>query len=117
MLIKSRILLAAASLLALVACGSNDPATGKEAVAATVNGTPISENLVGMMVKQRTELGRPATAEVRNTYIDRLAMMSLASASFSTRMWRAEYSVPAICDLIFSYSALSVSSLTGLFLR
>ncbi len=76
MFIKSRILLAGVSLLALIACSSNDPAqgTGKDAVAATVNGAPISENLVSMMVKQRTDLGRPATAEVRNTYIDRLAM-------------------------------------------
>ena len=80
MFIKSRILLAgAACVLALSACSSNDPAQGKDAVAATVNGTPISENLVSFMVKQRTELGRPANAEVRNTFIDRLAMQLVIS--------------------------------------
>lgn len=73
MFIKSRILLAAAvSLLALSACGSKDSAQG--AVAATVNGAPISERLVGMMLKQRTDLGRPANAESRNAFIDSLAM-------------------------------------------
>ena len=44
------------------------------------------------------------------------AMMSLASASFSTRMWRALYSVPDTVALMRSYSAFSASSLTGLFL-
>jgi len=79
MLIKSRILLvSAASLLALSACSSNDAvqaaAPAKGAVAATVNGSPISESLVGMMLKQRTDLGREASAEARNAFIDRLAM-------------------------------------------
>jgi peptidyl-prolyl cis-trans isomerase C len=79
MSIKSRILLvSAASLLALSACGFNDtvPAAGtaKDAVAATVNGAPISERLVGMMLKQRTDLGREASAEARTAFIDRLAM-------------------------------------------
>ena len=79
MLIKYPAVLAcAALLLALTACGSNDSAQGtganKDGVAATVNGTPISENLVNMMLKQRTELGRPASADVRNNLIDRLAM-------------------------------------------
>ncbi|MFH1603010.1 MAG: peptidylprolyl isomerase [Pseudomonadota bacterium] len=84
MLIKYRILLAgAASLLTLIACSSNDSALGtsatKDAVAATVNGVPISENLVSMMLKQRTELGRPASAEARNSFIDRLAMQLVIS--------------------------------------
>ena len=84
MFIKPAILLASAvSLLTLVACGSKDavPAAGsaKEAVAATVNGTPISERLVGMMLKQRAGLGREAGPEVRNAFIDRLAMQLIIS--------------------------------------
>ncbi|MBE0613061.1 MAG: peptidylprolyl isomerase [Burkholderiales bacterium] len=79
MSIKSRILLVgAATLLALSACGFNDsvPAAGtsKGAVAATVNGSPISESLVEMMMKQRGDLGREAGAEARKAFIDRLAM-------------------------------------------
>lgn len=79
MFIKSRILLAsAATLLTLVACSSNDAvqgaASGKDAVAATVDGTPIKESLVGMMLKQRTDLGREASAEARKTFIDSLAV-------------------------------------------
>ncbi len=82
MLIKPRMLLAsAASLLILSACSSNDSTQGaapaKDAVAATVNGTPISERLVGMMLKQRTDLGRPASAESRSGFIDNLAMQVL----------------------------------------
>ena len=78
MFIKPRILLAsAASLLLLIACSSNDtPKAGssKDAVAATVNGIPIGERLVGMMLKQRTDLGRPASPESRNQFIESLAM-------------------------------------------
>jgi peptidyl-prolyl cis-trans isomerase C len=82
MCIKSRILLAGAvSLLALTACSSNDSPQGaapaKDAVAATVNGTPISESLVGLMLKQRADLGRPANTEARNQFIDGLAMQLL----------------------------------------
>ncbi len=84
MLIKYRILLAGAvSLLTLVACSSNDAAKGagatKDAVAATVNGVPISENLVNLMLKQRTDLGRSAGAEARNNFVDRLAMQLVIS--------------------------------------
>ena len=82
MSIKYRILLAsAASLLALSACSSsNSPqsaAPAQDAVAATVNGTPISEHLVGMMLKQRADLGRPANTEARKAFIDNLAMQVL----------------------------------------
>jgi peptidyl-prolyl cis-trans isomerase C len=84
MLIKPAILLAGAvSMLTLVACSSKDtvPAagTGKDAVAATVNGTPINERLVTMMLKQRAGLGREAGAEARNAFINRLAMQLLIS--------------------------------------
>ncbi|MCX7141349.1 MAG: peptidylprolyl isomerase [Proteobacteria bacterium] len=75
---KYRILLAGgACALTLIACSSSNDSGGassKEPVAATVNGTPISERLVGMMLKQRTDLGRAASAEARSGYIDRLAM-------------------------------------------
>jgi peptidyl-prolyl cis-trans isomerase C len=79
MLIKSCILLAGvASLLALTACNFHDSAQSsaqaKNAVAATVNGTPIRESLVDMMLKQRANLGRTVSAETRNAFIDRLAM-------------------------------------------
>ncbi len=79
MFTKSRILLvSAATLLALSACGINDsvPAAGTSggAVAATVNGVPISERFVDMMLKQRTDLGREASAEARRGFVDRLAM-------------------------------------------
>ena len=84
MSIKSRILLAgAASLLTLIACSSNDSAQGtgaaKDAVAATVNGVPISENLVNIMLKQRSDLGRAANADARKNFIDRLAMQLIIS--------------------------------------
>jgi len=86
MLRKTRILLAgAACALTLSACGSNDTAQvntsvpSKSAVAATVNGTPISEGLVSLMLKQRTDLGREASAEARKSFIDRLAMQLLIS--------------------------------------
>jgi peptidyl-prolyl cis-trans isomerase C len=84
MFIKSRILLAsAASLLALIACSSNDSPQGaapaKDAVAATVNGAPLSERLVGMMLKQRADLGRPVGAESRSQFINSLAMQLVIS--------------------------------------
>jgi peptidyl-prolyl cis-trans isomerase C len=79
MFTKSRILLASLALpLTLSACGFNDsvPAAGtnKGAIAATVNGTPISESMVDMMLKQRSDLGREAGLEARKAFIDRLAM-------------------------------------------
>ena len=40
-------------------------------------------------------------------------MMALASSSFSTRMWRARYSVPLAWALNLSYSAWTSASVTG----
>lgn len=79
MFTKYKILLVSAtSALALIACNATEtPSVGSAAkgpAAATVNGTPISESLVAMMLKQRTDLGREASAEARNGFIDRLAM-------------------------------------------
>ena len=84
MFIKPGILLvSAASLLTLIACNSSNSPLGagsaKDGVAATVNGTPISERLVGVMLKQRADLGRQANAEARNAFIDRLAMQAVIS--------------------------------------
>jgi peptidyl-prolyl cis-trans isomerase C len=84
MFIQSKILLAsAASVLALIACSSKDApqsaAPAREPVAATVNGMPISERLVGMMLKQRTDLGRAASAESRNAFIENLAMQLIVT--------------------------------------
>jgi len=77
MFIKYRIVLAgAAAGLGLIACNATDSGSGatKEAVAATVNGTPISERLVSQMLKQRPDMARAAGAEARSGFIDRLAM-------------------------------------------
>ncbi len=77
MLVKSRIVLASlVSMLTLIACSSNDavPVAGTaKNVAATVNGDPISERLVDMMLKERTKMGRDAGIEARKAFIDRLA--------------------------------------------
>jgi len=79
MYINFRTLLAgAACLLTLNACNPNsatqNAASSKDGVAATVNGAPISENLVASLLKQRADLGRPVTDDVRSGFIDRLAM-------------------------------------------
>jgi peptidyl-prolyl cis-trans isomerase C len=79
MVIKSGMLLAGVvSMLVLAGCNSNksapNSASPTKGVAATVNGAAISENLVSLMLKQRTDLGRPADAEARKGFIDRLAM-------------------------------------------
>ena len=84
MFVKSRILLAsAACLLALMACSSKDAvqsaAPSKDAVAATVDGIPISESLVRLLLKQRSDLGREANAEARKEFIDRLALQVIVS--------------------------------------
>lgn len=84
MFIKYRILLASiVCSLALVACASKDAAqsatAGKDGVAATVDGMPISESLVRLMLKQRSDMGRDAGAEARKAYIDRLAMQLIIS--------------------------------------
>jgi peptidyl-prolyl cis-trans isomerase C len=90
MFIKTRIVLAsAACLLALMACTSKptgqskqteqSAAPSKGAVAATVNGIPISERMLDLMLRQRTELGHAVNPEIRKTYIDRMAMQVLVS--------------------------------------
>ena len=70
-----------ALLLTLAACSPRNATqgTGNDAVAATVNGAPLSENIVNLMLKQRTELGRTTSADMRNNLIDRLAMQLVIS--------------------------------------
>lgn len=82
MLINPRILMASvACLIALAACnsGRQGPAVSSDDVAATVNGVPISEKLLGSMLKQRSDLGRPADAATRTAYLERL-ILQLAAA-------------------------------------
>ena len=90
MLTKSRVVLASAlALLALSACTSKDaekPAAGASlpkaptsAVAATVNGTAISEKLVETILKQQAAQGMPDNAESRKMIIDSLATQLILS--------------------------------------
>ena len=93
MLMKSRVLmLGAASVLALSACTKKEvtapggtPATAtapaaSNAVAATVNGTPIYVATVDMMVKERTAQGQPDNPELRKAIIDNLAMQTMVAS-------------------------------------
>ena len=79
-LIKSGILLAsAASLLALGACSAEKDAktaapASTEPAAATVNGTPLSQRTVDMVVRQGAGSGRPDTPESRKNIIDNLTL-------------------------------------------
>lgn len=82
--IQSGILLASvASLWALVACNSADSVSGavpgKGGVAATVNGIPINEHLVGLMLNERAGMGREVDAEARSKFLDRLVIQLVIS--------------------------------------
>ncbi|MGC2048993.1 MAG: peptidylprolyl isomerase [Gallionella sp.] len=78
MLYQSRILLVSAiTLMALSACNPTD--NPKAAVAATVNGTAISESRIEMLLKQGAAQGRPATPDLRKKVIDQLSMQLLIS--------------------------------------
>jgi peptidyl-prolyl cis-trans isomerase C len=73
---KGGLLLASTvSLLALGACSpkSADQAS-KGPAAATVNGKPISQRTVDMIVKQAAGAGRPDTPEARKAIIEQLAL-------------------------------------------
>lgn len=73
-LFQSSILMLSA-VMALSACNSGE----KAGVAATVNGTAISESRVDMLVKQRSAPGQPASPELRKAIIDQLTMQILIS--------------------------------------
>jgi peptidyl-prolyl cis-trans isomerase C len=83
--IKSGILVAsAASLLALGACSADKDAKPAAAAdrgpaAATVNGVPISQRTVDMLVRQGAASGQPDTPEVRKEIIDKLALQLLVA--------------------------------------
>ena len=90
MLIKSRaVLTSVLVLLAVSACTSKDaekpvagasaPKAPTSAVAATVNGTAISEKLVEMILKQQAAQGMPDSAESRKMIIDSLATQLILS--------------------------------------
>lgn len=78
MLLQPRILMVSAvSMMTLCACNPTDHS--KADVAATVNGTVISESRVDMLVKQSTAQGQPDNPELRKTIIDKLSMQFLIS--------------------------------------
>ena len=80
---QSKILFAsAASLLTLALCNPAMAATPadqapRDAVAATVNGTPISQRTVDLLAKQGASAGHPDTPEARRAIIDQLALQTV----------------------------------------
>ena len=80
---QSKIFLAgAASLLTLALCNPAMAATPadqapRDAVAATVNGTPISQRTVDLLAKQGASAGHPDTPEARRAIIDQLALQTV----------------------------------------
>ncbi len=78
MLFQSRILIiSTVSVIALCACNPSDQPKGP--VAATVNGTAISENRVDILAKQSAAQGQPDNPETRKKIIDQLSMQLLAA--------------------------------------
>ena len=79
--IKSGILLASAvSLFALGACSPKSAEqASKGPAAATVNGKPISQRTVDMIIKQAAGAGRPDTPEARKAIIDQLALQMVVA--------------------------------------
>ncbi|PRC94098.1 peptidylprolyl isomerase [Solimicrobium silvestre] len=88
MLIKSRVVLGSAvALMALAACtpkeadktaaAATSATPAKEVVAATVNGTPISQKQVDMILHQQR--GMPDTPETRKMIIDNIAMQLIVA--------------------------------------
>ena len=88
MLTKSRVVLTSIlALLVVSACTSKDaekpvagaPKVSTAAIAATVNGTAISEKLIEMILKQQAAQGMPDNAESRKMIIDSLATQLILS--------------------------------------
>jgi peptidyl-prolyl cis-trans isomerase C len=78
MLSQSRILIiSAVSVMTLCACNPTDQS--KVAVAATVNGTAITESRVDMLAKQGAAQGQPDNPEIRKKIIDQLSIQFLLS--------------------------------------
>ena len=84
-LIKSGILLASvASLLAIGACGQykgekSAAQPSADPLAATVNGTPISQRTVDTMAKQGANARHPDTPETRKAIIDQLTLQMVVA--------------------------------------
>lgn len=99
MSIKSRVVLGSAiALFALSACNDKDKAASasatasasaaaesKEAVAATVNGTPISKKQLDQIMLQQAAQGMPDNPETRKMVIDQLAMQILVAQEASNK--------------------------------
>ncbi len=84
MLIKPRTLLAGtACVLILVACNADEQKNGatsaKNSVAATVNGTSISESRVDILTRQLAAQGQGVGADSRKEIINHLAMQLITS--------------------------------------
>jgi len=89
MSIKSRVVLGSAiALFALSACNDKDKAASattaaatdsKEAVAATVNGTPIAKKQLDQIMQQQAAQGMPDNPETRKMVIDNLAMQIIVA--------------------------------------
>ncbi len=84
MLNKYHLLLTGAVMaLTLGACTQKSPDAGvtatKDSVAATVNGTPIGQKQVEMVLKQQASQGMPDNAESRKMIIDNLALQMLVA--------------------------------------
>ena len=80
------LMLGTVSLLTLTACdmaktsASAKPSTpAKPGVAATVNGTSISDSRVDLMLKQSAAQGQPVTPELRANVIENLAMQMIVA--------------------------------------
>ncbi len=89
-LFQSRILMVSAvSMMSLCACNpsgqskatdaSKASVSSNAAVAATVNGTAISETRVAILAKQRSAHGQPVNPEMRKEIIEQLSMQLLLS--------------------------------------
>ncbi len=94
MLIKSRVVIGSAiALLALSACTQKEgdksaaaASADKGPVAATVNGTPISQKRLDQIMQQQAlQQGMPDNAETRKMVIDNLAMQLLVSQEAATK--------------------------------
>jgi peptidyl-prolyl cis-trans isomerase C len=70
---------AAAAMFVLGACGPKPGEASKTPAAATVNGMPISQRTVDMIVKQGASSGRPDTPEARKAIIDQLTLQMVVA--------------------------------------
>lgn len=82
-IVKSSILLASAvSLLALSACNAgkeSKPQGATSAAEVTVNGTAISQGMIDLVAKQRSESGQPATPESRKAIVESLVLQTVVA--------------------------------------